>query len=72
MKKGKTEQNTLLTAKTIEEFTLYSYKVDQRSGDITNNIEDAYNNCIDAIRYGLERCMKNKEINDHHDIPYSL
>ena len=49
--------------KTIEEFTLYSYKVDQRSGDITNNIEDKYNHGIDSIRYALERCMKSKEIN---------
>lgn len=47
---------------TIKEFTLYSYKVDERSGDITNTIVDANNHCIDAIRYALERSMKNKSI----------
>jgi phage terminase large subunit len=48
--------------RTIEEFTLYSYKVDERSGEITNIIEDKYNHCIDALRYALEKCMKNKSI----------
>jgi phage terminase large subunit len=43
---------------TIQEFTNYSYKVDERSGDITNKIIDANNHCIDALRYSLERCMK--------------
>ena len=47
---------------TVREFTLYSYKVDERSGDITNTIVDANNNCIDALRYALERSMKNKSI----------
>ena len=43
---------------TANEFATYSYKVDERSGDITNKIIDANNHCIDALRYGLERCMK--------------
>jgi phage terminase large subunit len=47
---------------TVREFTLYSYKVDERSGDITNTIVDANNHCIDALRYALERSMKNKSI----------
>jgi len=47
---------------TIREFSLYSYKVDERSGDITNDIVDAYNHCIDALRYALERLMKRKVI----------
>lgn len=47
---------------TIKEFTLYSYKVDERSGDITNIIVDANNHCIDALRYALERSMKKKGI----------
>lgn len=47
---------------TVREFTLYSYKVDERSGDITNTIVDANNHCIDALRYALERSMKNKGI----------
>jgi len=47
---------------TIKEFTLYSYKVDERSGDITDDIIDKYNHCIDALRYALERLMKNRGI----------
>ena len=43
---------------TIREFGEYSYKVDERSGDITNKVEDKNNHCIDALRYALERCMK--------------
>jgi phage terminase large subunit len=48
--------------KTIEEFTLYSYKVDERSGEITNIIEDKNNHLTDSLRYALEKCMKNKSI----------
>ncbi len=47
---------------TVREFTLYSYKVDERSGDITNIIVDANNHLTDALRYSLERSMKNKGI----------
>ena len=47
---------------TIKELTLYSYKVDERSGDITNIIIDKNNHCIDALRYALERNMKSKVI----------
>jgi len=47
---------------TIKEFTLYSYKVDERSGDITSEIIDKQNNCIDSVRYALERSMKNRGI----------
>lgn len=43
---------------TINEFNLYSYKVDQRSGDITTDIVDRYNHIIDGIRYSCERLMK--------------
>jgi phage terminase large subunit len=45
----------------IKEFTLYSYKVDIRSGDITRDIVDSYNHGIDSIRYALERIMKRNE-----------
>ena len=47
---------------TIKELTLYSYKVDERSGDITNYIVDQYNHCMDALRYALEKCMKRSAI----------
>ncbi len=48
---------------TIDEFTKYSYKVDARSGIISNILVDDNNHCIDSIRYALESCMKNKSIN---------
>lgn len=48
---------------TINEFTLYSYKVEHRSGDITTDIVDAYNHYIDALRYSLERVMSRKQAN---------
>jgi phage terminase large subunit len=44
----------------IEEFRLYSYKVDQRSGDILPIIVDKYNHGIDALRYALEPLMRNR------------
>lgn len=47
---------------TIEEFGLYSYKVDRLSGDILPQIVDEYNHCIDALRYALEPLMKRKEV----------
>ena len=47
--------------KTAEELVLYSYKVDERSGDITIKIVDAHNHCMDSLRYVLERSMKRKK-----------
>lgn len=38
----------------IQEFTYYSYKMDERSGDISSVIIDKFNHIIDACRYGLE------------------
>jgi len=46
--------------KTIDEFSLYSFKEDKRTGEITNKIEDKNNHHIDSIRYALERVRKNK------------
>ena len=45
---------------TIKEFRLYSYKVD-KAGRVTNDIVDAYNHYIDAIRYSLNRMIKRKK-----------
>jgi phage terminase large subunit len=45
---------------TASEFLKYSYKEDVRSGDVTNDIIDKDNHCIDALRYALERSMKKK------------
>jgi phage terminase large subunit len=43
---------------TLNEFKLYSYKVDKRTGLVLPQIEDAHNHCIDAIRYALEPVVK--------------
>lgn len=43
---------------TIEEARLYSYKVDRLSNDIIPVPVDAFNHCIDAVRYALEPVMK--------------
>jgi len=43
---------------TAREFRLYSYKVDPLSGDIQPKIVDAYNHCIDALRYALEPMIR--------------
>ncbi|HSH68029.1 MAG TPA: PBSX family phage terminase large subunit [Bacteroidia bacterium] len=45
---------------TIKEFSLYSYKIDKRSGDILPIIVDKNNHYIDAIRYALYPLIKNK------------
>ena len=39
---------------TIEEFNMYSYKVDKNNGDILPVIVDAWNHCIHALRYSLD------------------
>jgi phage terminase large subunit len=38
----------------LDEFRLYSYKVDKQSGDIQPEIVDKHNHGIDALRYSLE------------------
>ena len=43
---------------TAEEFRLYSYKVDKKTGDILPIIVDAFNHHIDAIRYSLDGYIK--------------
>jgi phage terminase large subunit len=45
---------------TINEMMLYSYKVDQRSGDITTDILEKYDHCQDAIRYAIEPLLNRK------------
>jgi phage terminase large subunit len=39
---------------TIDEFNHYSYKVDRQTGDILPDIVDAWNHCIDALRYSQD------------------
>ncbi len=38
----------------IDELTLYSYKVDKLTGQVTNVLEDKDNHLIDALRYAVE------------------
>jgi len=47
---------------TLQEFRLYSYKVDRLSGDVLPVILDANNHFIDALRYALEPVMKSKVV----------
>lgn len=47
---------------TIDELTFYSYKVDEKSGDVTAILEDKKNHVIDALRYALEGVRRNKKV----------
>lgn len=40
---------------TIDEFTMYSYKVDKMTGFVTPVLEDKKNHVIDSVRYAVER-----------------
>ena len=46
----------------IKEFTTHSYKVDERSGNISTIFVDADNHGIDAIRYALESMMRRSRV----------
>lgn len=43
---------------TIDEFNHYSYKTDKQTGDILPLVLDAWNHCIDALRYALDGHIK--------------
>ncbi len=43
-----------LCKETAKEARLYSYKTDRITGEVLPVIEDAYNHCWDAVRYGLD------------------
>lgn len=45
---------------TKNEARLYSYKVDERTGDILPVVVDLHNHCMDAVRYGLEPLISRK------------
>jgi phage terminase large subunit len=45
---------------TAEEFRLYSYKTDKRTGDVLTDIIDKHNHCIDAIGYALEPIIRKR------------
>jgi phage terminase large subunit len=44
----------------IDEFKMYSYKLDRLTGEPTPVLEDKHNHMIDALRYALEPVMRNK------------
>lgn len=46
---------------TIDEFRLYSYIIDPKTGQISNKLEDKHNHHIDDIRYALEDLMRSKK-----------
>lgn len=46
---------------TIEEFDLYSYKVDKLTGDVLPIIIDAHNDRIDSLRYALEPMIRKRQ-----------
>lgn len=46
---------------TAKEFRLYSYKVDDKSGQVLDKVVDAHNHYIDAIRYALQPMIRNRE-----------
>lgn len=43
---------------TAREARLYSYKVDEKSGQVLPKIVDAHNHCIDGIRYALDKVIR--------------
>jgi len=47
---------------TLDDFKMYSYKLDRLTGDVLPVIVDAHNNCIDALRYAIEPMIKHREI----------
>ena len=45
---------------TIDEFSHYSYKVDKQTGDVLPVVVDAWNHCIDALRYACDGLIKGR------------
>ena len=43
---------------TIDELTMYSFKLDPLTNEVTNILEDKHNHVIDALRYALEGARK--------------
>lgn len=51
---------------TIDELTLYSYKVDKLTGEVLPVLEDKENHVIDALRYAVEQVRRNVSIIDFY------
>ena len=43
---------------TAEEFKMYSYKTDKRTGEVLPILEDGFDHCIDSMRYAYDRETK--------------
>ena len=43
---------------TLQEFGLYAYKADARTGEVLPLVIDKHNHCIDAIRYSMDQKIK--------------
>lgn len=43
---------------TVDEFSLFSFKVDKKTGEITNELDETKNHTIDSARYGLENVRR--------------
>ena len=48
----------------IEEFNLYSYKVDPVTSQILSKLEDAHNHYIDALRYAMQEIIRNTKLKE--------
>lgn len=46
---------------TAKEFRLYSYKVDDKSGQVLDKVVDAHNHYIDATRYALQPMIRKRD-----------
>jgi phage terminase large subunit len=47
---------------TIDEFRLYSYIIDPKTGQISSKIEDKHNHLLDSARYALEDLMRVRQV----------
>lgn len=54
----------------INEFRLYSYKVDRLSGDIRSDMVDANNHGIDALRYAVAPLIKGLHTTTYSELPF--
>jgi phage terminase large subunit len=49
----------------IKELTLYAFKIDPKTNEITSQLEDRENHTIDALRYALEAVRMNRGATSH-------
>jgi phage terminase large subunit len=47
---------------TIDEFRLYQYQIDSKTGAISNKLEDKNNHVIDGLRYAVEDLMRLRKV----------